>query len=48
MAYTPGPRELQLRAMREAKAIKKPTKADLRSKVAKIKPMTRKGGKRGR
>jgi hypothetical protein len=49
MAYQPGPKELQLRAQREAKQeAKKPSKADLRQKIAKIKPVTRHGGKRGR
>jgi hypothetical protein len=50
MTYTPGPKELALRAQREEKAakVKKPSKADLRKTIAKIKPVTRHGGKRGR
>ena len=48
-----GPREQQLREMRERRFAernaKKPSVADLRSKVAKVKPMARnQGGKRGR
>jgi hypothetical protein len=43
----PGPKEQQLRQMREARASKKPP-IDFRKGVAKIKPMTSKGGRRGR
>jgi hypothetical protein len=49
MAYVPGPKELALRAQREAKAdLRKPSKGDLRKTITKIKPVTRHGGKRGR
>jgi hypothetical protein len=50
MAYTPGPKELAQKALRENKIRNgpKPSKADLRSKIAKVKPMTNKGGRRGR
>lgn len=38
MAYQPGPRELQLRAMREERAgRRKPTTAELRNQIAKTK-----------
>ncbi len=47
-----GPREKQLRELREARFAdrnaRKPSVADLRNKVAKVKPMTKHGGKRGR
>jgi hypothetical protein len=45
-----GPKEQWLRQMREDKAskVKKPSSADLRKNIAKIKPVTRHGGKRGR
>jgi hypothetical protein len=46
-----GPREKQLQALRESgggKYARKPSVADLRKKVAKVKPMTKHGGKRGR
>lgn len=42
-----GPREKQLREMREQKHAK-PKLADVRSKIAKIKPMAKHGGRRGR
>jgi hypothetical protein len=50
MPYTPGPKELAQKALRENKIrnAPKPSKADLRNKIAKVKPMTRKGGRRGR
>lgn len=51
MAQTPGPKELQQRALQEARLLKnakKPTTADLRNQIAKVKPMTKRGGKRGR
>jgi hypothetical protein len=50
MAYTPGPKQQQLRELREGKIknAPKPTKADLRNNIAKVKPMTNKGGRRGR
>jgi hypothetical protein len=51
MSYQPGPKELQLQALKEAKASrkgKKPSSADLRNTIAKVKPMTKRGGKRGR
>lgn len=50
MPYTPGPKQQQLEALRKNKMenTPKPSKADLRSKVAKIKPMTNKGARRGR
>ena len=52
MAYTPGPKELGLRAMKEAKASRgpRPSKTELRSKIANIKGggKPRKGGGRGR
>mgnify|MGYP001603704211 CR=1 FL=1 len=51
MAYQPGPKELALQAMREGKVERnkpKPSKADLRNTIAKVKPMTKRGGKRGR
>jgi hypothetical protein len=50
MAYTPGPKQQQLRELREGKIknAPKPTKADIRNSIAKIKPVTRNGGKRGR
>ena len=50
MSQPPGPKELALRAMREDKAskVKKLSSADLRKNIAKIKPVTRHGGKRGR
>jgi hypothetical protein len=41
------PREKALRELREQK-FQKPKLADVRGKIAKIKPMTRKGGGRGR
>lgn len=46
----PGPKELQLRALREGKQskIKNPSTADLRKNISKIRPMSHKGGKRGR
>jgi hypothetical protein len=50
MSQPPGPKELQLRALREGKQAKtrKPSTSDLRKNIAKIKPITRHGGKRGR
>lgn len=50
MAYTPGPKELQLKALREINAgkVKKPSAADLRKNISKVKPMGKHGGKRGR
>lgn len=49
MAYTPGPKEIQQRLLREGKQkTKRPSTADLRKNIAKIKPVTRHGGKRGR
>jgi len=50
MSPPPGPKELALKALRESKAskIKKPSTADLRNTIAKVKPMTKRGGKRGR
>lgn len=52
MTYTPGPKELQLQALREGKQnrgkMKKPTTADLRKNIAKVKPMGKHGGRRGR
>lgn len=50
MTYTPGPKETQQRLLREGKHknAPKPSKADLRNKIAKVKPMTNKGGRRGR
>jgi hypothetical protein len=42
MAYTPGPKELALRAQREERVAanaKKPTVAELREKVSKVKPV---------
>lgn len=47
-----GEKERQVRALREQRFAqrnaKKPSTADLRKRVAAIKPMTRKGGRRGR
>jgi hypothetical protein len=45
-----GPKEAMLRSMREHKAakIKKPSAPDLRKQVAKIKMITKHGGRRGR
>jgi len=47
-----GPKEMQRRQMREdnfaKKGGKKPSASDLRARIARIKPMTNKGGKRGR
>ena len=51
MSQPPGPKELELRRQREARfdqKARKPSTADLRKQVAKIKPVTRHGGKRGR
>jgi len=50
MSPPPGPKELQLQALRELKRgkVKKPSTADLRNTIAKVKPMTKRGGKRGR
>jgi ribosomal protein L29 len=50
MAYTPGPKELAQKALREDNQRKnrKPSVADVRKNIAKIKPVTRHGGKRGR
>lgn len=50
---TIGPKEAQQRELARIKRenlnnIKKPSKADLRNAIAKVKPMTNKGGKRGR
>lgn len=42
-----GPKEKALREQREHK-FAKPKLADVRSKIARIKPMSHKGGKRGR
>lgn len=42
-----GPREKQLREMREQK-FNKPKVADVRNRIAKIKPMAKHGGRRGR
>lgn len=51
MAQPPGPKELELRRQREEKFGrnhgKKPSSSDLRKQVAKIKPVTRHGGRRG-
>lgn len=41
------PREKQLREMRERK-FTKPKLADVRGRIAKIKPMAKHGGRRGR
>jgi hypothetical protein len=49
MGYTPGPKELELRRQREQRVeakSRKPSKNDLRSKIANIKPKPKKG--RGR
>ena len=49
MGYTPGPKEQELRRQREQRAeakTRKPSKADLRGKIANIKPKQKKG--RGR
>jgi hypothetical protein len=47
-----GPKEQMLRNMRESSATKakskRPSVSDVRTKIAKIKPVTRHGGKRGR
>ena len=48
-----GPKERALREARERRfaenhQAKKPSAADLRSQISKVRPMTRKGGKRGR
>jgi hypothetical protein len=50
MAYTPGPKEMQQRLLREGKqkGAKKPSAADLRKNIAKVRPIARHGGKRGR
>jgi hypothetical protein len=49
MTYTPGPKELALKAFKENKAARKPSKSELAAKVAKIQPTKiRKGGGRGR
>lgn len=37
-----------LREMREGKVSRKPKLADVRNKIAKIKPMAKHGGRRGR
>lgn len=42
-----GPKEKALREQREHK-FSKPKLADVRSKIAKIKPMAKHGGRRGR
>jgi hypothetical protein len=44
---TVGPKEQKLRQLREARAKGRPP-IDFRKSVAKIKPMTSKGGRRGR
>lgn len=43
-----GPKEKMLREMREGKISHKPKLADVRSKIARIKPMTKQSGRRGR
>mgnify|MGYP001390846664 CR=1 FL=1 len=47
-----GPKEAMLRRQREerfaTKNSKRPSASDLRNQVSKIKPMTKKGGRRGR
>jgi hypothetical protein len=52
MSKPPGPKELQRRQMREdrfsQKGGKKLSTSDLRQSIAKIKPMSHKGGKRQR
>ena len=49
MTYTPGPKELALKALKENKVAKKPSTAQLRQQIAKTKPAKiRKGGGRGR
>lgn len=42
-----GPKEAAQRLLRDQKYAK-PSKADLRSKIAKIRPMTKQTGRRGR
>ena len=50
MPYQPGPKQQQLQALREGKIknAPKPTKADLRNSISKVKPKVNKGGRRGR
>lgn len=56
MAHTPGPKELQMKAMREAnyenalKKSRKPSTSELRNKISKIKGggKPKRGGGRGR
>lgn len=38
MTYTPGPKELALKALKENKVAKKPSTAQLRQQIAKTKP----------
>lgn len=52
MSKEMGPKERALREQREANfhnsKVRKPSVSDVRNKIAKIKPVTRHGGKRGR
>jgi hypothetical protein len=48
MASPPGPKELALRAMREQKANRKPSPAELRQHIARVTPKAKIKGKKGR